>query len=284
MHEIQNSTKELPLNLKAQFASPSWLNGSRFQQHRWKLWIALAILLVVYFFKWGLSTERAIQCLLDRSIPSGRWIDDIASWPWMPVISIASSFLILWYAVGSFPVRQVRGRQGWIEIGYVGLVWAIPLVLTRSLLLITPESPCPSSASSRQFFELAQLGGPAEEVWFAAFVAIWMLIWDESPRVKLIGVTLGGGFLRGVFHVYQGWESLGLFTWGVAAALAVALTGRWFFLFLLHYVNNALITAGDLPSISAAIVVLFVCFITYVFARCLQRAPAERDEPSLRRR
>ncbi|KMY23983.1 hypothetical protein ACU19_00990 [Actinobaculum suis] len=67
--------------------------------------------------------------------------------------------------------------------------------------------------------------------------------------------------LRGIFHVYQGLESIGLFIWGAAAALAVALTGRWVLLFLLHYLNNALISALGWTSIEAAMLLLFLVWV-----------------------
>src|SRR5699024_9838333 len=136
-------------------------------------------------------------------------------------------------------------KPSWREVSFVAFAWVIPLLLTRLSARFLPASVCPGSdATPEPWLSLSQLGGPAEEVWFAAIIAIWMLLWAERPLVKLLGVLIGGGILRGIFHVYQGLESAGLFIWGAFAAVAVALTGRWVILFILHFLNNALITAG----------------------------------------
>jgi len=121
---------------------------------------------------------------------------------------------------------------------------------------------------------LSQLRGPAEEVWFAAAIAVWMLLWTDRPRIKCFGILVGGGLLRGIFHVYQGLESIGLFIWGAAAALAVALTGRWVLLFLMHYLNNALITAFGWDSIEAARLLLLVCVM---LCGCSKLIPASKN-------
>ena len=245
--------------LTNQFAKPLWLNISKFKAQRWKLWIALVVLLVVYLVKWGLSTERAIYCLLNKQIPAGRWIDHVALRPELPIITIVVSLLVLWYVQGRSFFRLPRGHSDWREIACVGLAWVTFLVLTRMASLSLPDTPCPGSTGPKPFWAVSQLRGPAEEVWFAAAVAVWMLLWADRPRIKCFGILVGGGLLRGIFHVYQGWESIGLFFWGAAAALAVALTGRWVLLFLLHYLNNALISAFGWDSVAASLLLFFVC-------------------------
>lgn len=262
-----SSDAALMRKLRAQFDDPSWLISNKLQNRRLALWLALAVLLAVYFFVWGLSTERAVRCLIDERVPIGRWIDAFASWEWKPVVTIVVSLVVLACTVGRFPFQLPRSKPAWREVAFVGFAWAIPLLLTRLTALFLPDSVCPgSSAAPEPWLSLSQLGGPAEEVWFAAAVAVWMLLWTDRPLVKVLGVLVGGAVLRGIFHVYQGWESVGLFFWGAGAALAIALTGRWVILFILHYLNNALITAGGLNSIEAALVVLLVCFVPLAFA------------------
>ncbi len=262
-------------SLTNQFAKPSWLNISKFKAQRWKLWIALVVLLFVYLIKWGFSTERAIYCLVYKQRPTERWIDHVALWPELPIITIVVSLLVLWYVQGMSFFRLPRGKSDWGEIACVGLVWASPLLLTRFASLFLPGTPCPSgSTEPRPFWDLSQLRGPAEEVWFAAAIAVWMLLWTDRPRIKCFGILVGGGLLRGIFHVYQGLESIGLFIWGAAAALAVALTGRWVLLFLMHYLNNALITAFGWDSIEAARLLLLVCVM---LCGCSKLIPASKN-------
>lgn len=276
---------ELMRRIRVQFDDPSWLTRSRLKNRRSALWVALAVLLTVYFFDWGLSTERAIQCLIDERVPTDRWMDTVASWEWMPVVTIVSSLGILAYAIGGYPFQFPRDKPAWREVSYVGLAWATPLFLTRSSALFLPDSVCPGSAAAPEpWLSLSQLGGPAEEVWFAAAVAVWMLLWADRPLIKALGVLVGGGVLRGVFHVYQGWESIGLFAWGAVAALAVALTGRWVILFIMHYLNNALITAGDLDNVTVAALLVLICFVPLAFAseRKTTRPPFSKPESSPR--
>lgn len=253
------SDDKILLKLTSLFAEPSWLNVSKLKERRRKLWIALVALLVVYLFDWGLSTERAVYCLLNKQIPAGRWIDHVALRPELPIITIVVSLLVLWHVQGRSFFRLPRGNSDWREIACVGLAWVSFLVLTRWASLLLPETPCPGSTGPKPFWGVSQLGGPAEEVWFAAAVAVWMLLWADRPRIKFFGILVGGGVLRGIFHVYQGWESIGLFIWGAAAAVAVALTGRWVLLFLLHYLNNALISAFGWNSVAASVRLFLVC-------------------------
>lgn len=258
------SDDKILLKLTSLFAEPSWLNVSKLKERRRKLWIALVALLVVYLFDWGLSTERAVYCLLNKQIPAGRWIDHVALRPELPIITIVVSLLVLWHVQGRSFFRLPRGNSDWREIACVGLAWVSFLVLTRWASLLLPETPCPGSTGPKPFWGVSQLGGPAEEVWFAAAVAVWMLLWADRPRIKFFGILVGGGVLRGIFHVYQGWESIGLFIWGAAAAVAVALTGRWVLLFLLHYLNNALISAFGWNSVAASVLLFLVCVMFLV--------------------
>lgn len=263
-------------SLTNQFAKPSWLNISKFKAQRRNLWIALVVLLVVYLVKWGFSTERAINCLVYKRIPTQRWIDNVALRQILTIVTIVVSLLVLWYVQGMSFFRLPRGKSDWGEIACVGLAWVTPLPLTRVLSLLLPDTPCPPPPSTepRQFWDLSQLSGPAEEVWFAAAIAVWMLLWTDRPCIKCFGILLGGGLLRGIFHIYQGWESIGLFIWGAVAALAVALTGRWVLLFLLHYLNNALITAFGWHSIQAAWLLLLVCVM---LCGCSKLIPASKN-------
>ena len=269
-----SSDKKLLLKLTHLFSKPSWLNVNKNKEQRRNLWIALVVLLVVYLFDWGLSTERAINCLANKQIPAGRWIDHVALWPELPIITIVVSMLVLWHVQGRSFFRLPRGNSDWREIACVGLAWVTFLVVTRMASPSLPDSPCPDSTGPKPFWGVSQLGGPAEEVWFAAAVAVWMLLWADRPRIKFFGILVGGGVLRGIFHVYQGWESIGLFIWGAAAALAVSLTGRWVLLFLLHYLNNALISALGWDSIEAALLLLLVCV---VLLGCSKRIPDSKN-------
>ena len=86
-----SSDKKLLLKLTHLFSKPSWLNVNKIKEQRRNLWIALVVLLVVYLFDWGLSTERAINCLVNKQIPAGRWIDHVALCPELSLITIAVS-------------------------------------------------------------------------------------------------------------------------------------------------------------------------------------------------
>lgn len=249
------------------------------------MWVSLVVLLVVYFFDWGLSTERAVQCLIDERVPTGRWMDTFVSWEWMPVVTIVVSLGVLTSTIGKFPFQLPRHKPVWREAALVGFAWVFPLLLTRLSALYLPDSVCPGSvAAPEPWLSLSQLGGPAEEVWFAAAIVVWMRLWVDRPFIKIIGVLVGGGVLRGIFHVYQGWESVGLFVWGAVAAMAVALTGRWIILFILHYLNNALITAGGQYNVAVATVLMLVCFVPLAFAsdKKMKSTPSSKPESSHR--
>lgn len=58
------SNAGLMRKLANQFDDPSWLTSSKLKNRRCTLWVALAVLLSVYFFDWGLSTQRAVWCLI----------------------------------------------------------------------------------------------------------------------------------------------------------------------------------------------------------------------------
>lgn len=268
------SGNKILLKLTSLFAEPSWLNVSKLRERRRKLWIALVALLVAYLFDWGLSTERAVYCLLNKQIPSGRWIDHVALRPELPIITIVVSLLVLWCVQGMSFFRLPRGNSDWREIACVGVAWVSFLVVTRAMSPLLPVTPCPGSTGPKPFWGVSQLKGPAEEVWFAAAVAVWMLLWANRPCIKFFGILVGGGVLRGIFHVYQGWESIGLFIWGAAAALAVARTGRWVLLFLLHYLNNALISAFGWDPVEASLLLFVVCVI---FFGCTELVSASKN-------
>jgi hypothetical protein len=85
-------------------------------------------------------------------------------------------------------------------------------------------------------------------LWFAAALAAIVILTRDKPKVRLLCAVLGGAFLRGVFHIYQGWESVGLFAWGALVAVTVAWTGRWMMFFILHFMNNFFISIFNLEA------------------------------------
>lgn len=159
---------------------------------------------------------------------------------------------------------SIPGEQGWMAgVEFCGLSLGNANTIDAHRRPVLPKSTCPgSNASSVPLFDLRQLSGPAEEVWFAAFIAVISLLLAKHLRAKVIVIAFSGAVLRGIFHVYQGWESIGLFIWGTVAALAVAMTGRWLILFILHLLNNALIMSVGFNSDAAALVVVVsVCSV-----------------------
>lgn len=257
-------SKELFDNLKKRFANPPWISGVAKTRNQVFLWILLTLLLIQYFFDWGLSTERAYQCLISGHTPQGRWIDEIAGWQWMSPLTITLSLVAIILLSGRSTVKIPGSKSDWHESFLVGLAWAIPLLITRAISVYLPESPCrAANADPKPLFSLWQLNGPSEEVWFAATIATWILITQKNLYVRAAGIAFGCMILRGIFHVYQGWESIGLFIWGAVAGVAIALTGRWVILFVLHFINNALITAGGFNSVFSAIIIVIACAILY---------------------
>jgi len=107
------------------------------------------------------------------------------------------------------------------------------------------------------------LSGPAEELWFAAAIAALVLLTRNNPKVRFWVALIGGGLLRVAFHVYQGWVSVGLFFWGAVVAVAVAWTGRWLILFILHFVTNFAINMMGMPNFVITIYLLLVCCTIY---------------------
>lgn len=259
-------SKELFDNLKKRFANPPWISEVAKTRNQVFLWILLTTLLIQYFFDWGLSTERAYQCLISGHTPQGRWIDEIAGWPWMSPLTITLSLVAIFLLSGRATVKIPGSKSEWHESSLVGLVWAIPLLITRVVSEYLPESPCrAANADPKPLFSLGQLNGPSEEVWFAATIATWILITQKNLYARVAGVAFGCMILRGIFHVYQGWESIGLFIWGAVAGAAIALTGRWVIMFVLHFINNSLITAFDFDSLSTAFFIFLACMAWYFF-------------------
>lgn len=240
----------------------AWLNEDRFLGKRWKLLACLAGLLILYGITWGVSTERAVRCLIDGSPPMGRPLDKIALWEFKPLCIILFSLAVLCYVKNGAPSIVPRNCKGWGQVFCVGALWALPLALTRFVGLWF-QSGC-KSGSSASIFSWEELSGPAEEVWFAAFVAVWVLLWLKRPYVKYVGIVIICGTLRGMFHVYQGWSSIGLFVWGAVAGCLVALTGRWVILFILHYINNSMISAGAASDVFTAYLILFACLSLFL--------------------
>ncbi|TQM65231.1 CPBP family glutamic-type intramembrane protease [Klugiella xanthotipulae] len=249
--------------LRKSFTNPEWLVGDNLKDKKNWLLGSLILLLGLYLLNWGLSIERAFRCLADGTPPQGRWVDDLATSAYVPVVVAILSLAVLKYASGRFTASFPRKRYQWSELTYVGFAWALPIFFTRLIATWVPETPCVTSSERIPLFSLYQLGGPIEEVWFAAVISIWMLLMTEHPRAKFIGVILGGGVLRGIFHVFQGWESIGLFVWGACAALLVAMTGRWLLLFFLHLLNNALVYSFGSSALEAATCALFVCVVIW---------------------
>ena len=262
--------------LCAEFADPGWLDRSKLAHRKGALWGLLVALLGLYGLKWGTGAVRAVECLVGGEPPSGRWLDAPSAWPFTSAVVAGLAFIVLRSASGSWlPPRPSDARQ-WRNLGLVGMAWATPLFLTRVAGLFLPGVSCAGSPPLIPLLSPFQLSGPAEEVWFAAAIAVWMLLSVDHPRIKLLGVVVGGGVLRGIFHVYQGWASIGLFVWGACAALAVAVTGRWLLLFVLHYVNNALVNPLGVHSVVAAGCIFLVCLATYYVANRAVGASASR--------
>lgn len=223
-------------------------------------WILLACAAMIYFLEWGLSTVRACKCLIDGHPPRGHWYDFWSSFSWHVPLVIAGSATLLCLAlryVGNVErinlsehlnhvFKKNRDVKTWVrDTAALGLVWCIPLLVTRAIKCINPSLFPKSSCESSSYKDLVtwdHLGGPVEELWFAAALAAIVILTRDKPRLRLPCAALGGAFLRGMFHVYQGWESVGLFVWGALVAVAIAWTGRWVLFFVLHFINNFLIS------------------------------------------
>ena len=93
------------------------------------------------------------------------------------------------------------------------------------------------------------------ELWFAAALAAIVILTRDKPKVRLLCAVLGGAFLRGVFHIYQGWESVGLFAWGALVAVTVAWTGRWMMFFFISIFN---LEAWEPPFLCSVVVAMWL--------------------------
>ncbi len=227
-------------------------------------WILLACALAIYCLKWGVGTIRAFSCLKYGHPPKGHWYDNLSLSAWNTLIATAGSAMLLYFA--SRLVGDVEHFNLWERLKHVvqhdkegqlfsiyslpvlGLTWSIPLLITRCTLhFLFSESNC-NAPSSKGLLTWRHLSGPAEELWFAAALAAIVILTRDKPKVRLLCAVLGGAFLRGVFHIYQGWESVGLFAWGALVAVTVAWTGRWMMFFILHFMNNFFISIFNLEA------------------------------------
>ena len=218
--------------------------------------ILLALALVAYWFNWGTGTIRAFQCLRYGDIPKGQWY----SWHRFdtPVVTLFSTVLLccaLLLSVdkkaiiplgryGSDPEQDKSGQVFRLHrLPWLGLVWSVPVFLTRGLGNFFPDSTCHhDSQVDKSLLSWGDFDGPVEELWFAAAVADIVILTRGKPKARLYCVVIGGAILRGIFHIYQGWESIGLFIWGALVAVAIAWTGRWGLFFVLHFLNNYIIS------------------------------------------
>jgi len=254
-------------------------------------WILLFCGLVIYGLTWGVGATRAFKCLKYRHPPTGHWYDNWSVSVWSTLLALAGSAILLYLAsrlVGNIEQFKLserlkcviqQGKEGksscFHSLPVLGVIWSMPLFITRyTLNSILPESICETS-SSKILLTWRHLTGPAEELWFAAALAAIVILTRGKPGVRLLWAVVCGGLLRGVFHVYQGWESLGLFVWGALVAVAVAWTGRWVMFFILHFINNFFIsifhwTAWKPPLLFLG--VFSVWFIFNVVRRFLRKA------------
>ncbi|WP_067779450.1 CPBP family intramembrane glutamic endopeptidase [Actinomyces vulturis] len=235
------------------------------EQSHAKAMILLIVCLIMYAAEWGTSAIRSVECLRDHRVPTGRLIDTLANSSLLTLFVVIGSGLVLFVARVPFFMGNNR-QQSFMLSTKVGLVWAGSMVIARFFGAFTPPSSCPPAEAthSMPLFSLEQLAGPAEEIWFGAFLACIVLLTRHQPARRFWIAVIAGGFLRGVFHLYQGWGSAGLFLWGAVTAVAVAWTGRWMILFVMHLINNVIVLTFGVPDLFVAVgwaIVLGVAFL-----------------------
>ena len=202
--------------LRAEFAEPGWLDHSKLAHRRGVLWGLLLLLLGLYGLKWGLGAIRAVECLVEGAPPSGRWLDAPSAWPFTSALVAGLALVVFRLVSGAFlPPRPADASQ-WRDLGLVGAAWAFPLLLTRVVGVFLPASSCAASPPSIPLLSPLQLSGPAEEVWFAAAIAVWMLLWADRPQVKFLGVVVGGGCYGGFYTSTRGGSQSGSLSGGLA--------------------------------------------------------------------
>jgi len=220
--------------------------------------ILLACALAIYCLTWGVAAVRAYKCLKYHHPPTGHWYDNWSVSVWNTLLATAGSAILLYLAsrlvdstehfklserIKCVIQHDKEGKSSCLHsLPVLGVIWSFPLFVTRyTLHSVSPESSCGTSLR-KSLLTWRHLTGPAEELWFAAALAAIVILTRGKPGIRLLSAVVGGGLLRGVFHIYQGWESLGLFVWGALVAVAVAWTGRWVMFFILHFMNNFFIS------------------------------------------
>lgn len=238
------------------------------------LYVLLAALIIIFILKWGLGTVRAVECLCNGTPGSGRLIDAIALSGFLVFGVFIIGFVILAATRHMVPPGAIRSRDAVGLNLLTGATWVFSLTFIRIieeiLIKIFPgllDSPCASESGADESISLSRImSGPSEEVWFAAVCAVLVLLTRKDLKSRFLIALVAGGVLRTSFHVYQGWASIGYLIWGGLVAVAIAFTGRWVILAVLHFIHNIAITQMGMASfdiclvMSMAIIVALVIF------------------------
>lgn len=284
----ENSCKKTVSWVTKQITEQAWLLESKSKAKRSHLWLALVLLLVVYFLKWGLGAERAISCLIYEKPPKGRWFDQVAPSLSMTLVVIVVSFFVLLSLQGGSLFRRFYSHLEPCVTLAVGATWTGVLGAAWCLQKVLPDSSCerPLESSTLGNSLESSLSGASEEVWFAAVIAVWMLLYAERPYIKWSGILIGGAVLRGIFHTYYGWGSIGLFFWGAVVALVIACTGKWIILFVLHFLYNFVVSYREVDSLVgvATCVLLLLLVAAVACVRSVLTAHQRRRNSSVTRR
>lgn len=280
----------------------------------WGRWSSLLLVLSIWTLGWGFGFVVALSQLLEFrffEVAEG----SAAHWVWLLVRDGLVSIPLIIVGLAMIPhsartailpsTWRVPSWRRWVQagagspLGYASGRWgfALPspnllagaggfvsfflgMVVSASVTALTGEDrgyPYPEemqgSAAVRMAISVAS-AGPAEEIMFGA-VMVTLLRRGGWSWWWVVGIL---GLLRGLFHIYYGWPSLGMFVWGAGAAAAYAVTGRVIVPVVLHSLNlmNLAPMLGADGSVWPWVVVFVLsagmCMV--VFFGCPRQTPA----------
>lgn len=188
--------------------------------------------------------------------------------------------LMRWCRLSVAPPAVVLGHRGWSVMSahlLSAAAWSAAFLMGNAAILLvralTGENrayPRAQNADAQAILREALSGamaGPAEEILFGAvFVTLLRRGGWSWPWIVAISAIL-----RGSFHIYYGWPSVGHFLWGALVPLGYAITGRVLLPVLLHSMWNVhatmiaheVITPGWSEVSSAALFVGFAGFVRH---------------------
>lgn len=226
---------------------------------------SLLVVLAVWALAWGWNTLAAVGTLAGVTAET-RLDSQAARWVWFVVTDLIPTLPVLVVGLALIPAAARRavwpfGTRGpraaspvtlpggrTVRVPHpellAGSAWSVAFLAGLAVVTLTgaltgrpaafpADEPLTGPGLVRAVVG-SVLAGPTEEILFGA-VFVTLLRrggWSWPVIVALAGL------LRGSFHVYYGWPSIGFFLWGALAAVGYALSGRVALPALLHSAWN----------------------------------------------